>query len=337
MPRMYRHYLLLLSLFIPVFSSCSSQDDSPFSFHPENYFFNSEIYFDIGGEASDFELPEVNNGQSVIIESGIVIEDSINSRNWKYNVILPSSYSDSSDKFYPVLYILHGLGSHPDDTMWSLRLNILLDYCYLNDLLQEIIVVIPDCETSYWVDDYVPGIKYESFFREIFLPTVESKYRIDTSLKRYLFGISMGGYGGAHYAFSYPDLFEYCYSASGVLDGKGVASTPSIIDTAKGKNGETLPYLTIDIGLSDPFYETNELIHLELFDLNIAHEYVERDGDHTLDFWSQSIYACLLRIGRILNAKMSGDDKNAGIKNPTADYGPTAKIIDPDVSETYDF
>ncbi|MCH5238147.1 MAG: hypothetical protein J1E95_10185 [Muribaculaceae bacterium] len=311
---------LLLSIGLLCQFSCNSIDDEPAaSFALENYFFDSEISFDIGGDDSDFVFPDTNVERFVIEESGNEIEDSINHRKWRYNAIFPPSYNNSKERVYPVLYILHGLGSHPDNATLGLRLISLLDYCYIKELLPELIVILPDCEKSYWVDDYIEGVKYETFFSEIFLPSVESKYRIDTSIKRYIFGISMGGYGAAHYAFSYPEMFEYCYSASGVLGGKGVDSTPSIVDTAKSKNGRTLPYLTIDIGYSDSFFETNEMVHEELFGINVAHEYIKRPGAHDWEFWRGSIYACLLRIGRIMKNMENVAEKDSGIKNVTSD------------------
>lgn len=254
---------------------------------------------DLIGDENDFVFPELNSPHLTESLSNIEIYDNLNDTVWKYNMILPPSYSEDHERYYPVLYLLHGLGSDSDNMARALSIGRLLDYFYENELIPEIIAILPSCGTTYWVDDYVDGIKYETFFFEKFLPEIESVYRIEQKLKRNIFGTSMGGYGAAHYAFTYPELFGYCYSASGTLTGKGTDSTPSLFDTVKNLTQKDLPYLTIDIGDADSFVEVNKLTHQELDFLGITHEFILREGKHDWDFWRGSVTACLYRLGRM--------------------------------------
>ena len=318
---MQRFPLILYLSFLIVLCMCSCQNEDSLSvFVQPNYQqgYSQEALIDIEGDATDFISPDLNVADVVSMELMQEIYDSVNDTIWNYNVILPPSYFESETSSYPVFYILHGLGSGPENEYNGFRLNKLLDYCYLNEIIPEMIVVLPDCKDTYWVDDYIKGKKYETFFMNQLVPELEYRYRVDTSLKRYIFGFSMGGYGAAHYAFSYPDMFGYCYSASGTLMGKGGVETPSVLATIQTIIDKDLPYFTIDIGLNDNFLTVNRKAHEGLIDLDIQHEYIEREGKHDWTFWRGSLYACLLRIGRLYYEYNDGFN-NAGIHDVFAD------------------
>ena len=297
-------YVAIISFFIIFFlASCDEKDDPLYQI---NSFYGSHPLFGLNGSNSltgdetDFMFPEISNTKSKSIHlSGNKILDNLNDTIWNYDIILPPSYYDSPEKFYPVIYLLHGLGSTANEMARNLKINTLLDYFYENELLPEMIAVFPDCGTTYWVDNYLDNICFESFFFNIFLPEIEFKYRIDTTIKRNIFGFSMGGYGAAHYAVTYPDLFGFCYSASGVLMGKGTTSTPSVFETAKNLDVNDKPFFIIDICQSDSFAVMNKLIHFELWLIAFNHECIVREGNHDWNFWKGSITACLYRLGRL--------------------------------------
>ncbi|MCH5224948.1 MAG: hypothetical protein J1D77_03070 [Muribaculaceae bacterium] len=260
-----------------------------------------DFYEVIEGNEDDFIFPALKSPVVTTLLKDLTIYDEINHRTWDYNVALPPSFYEDEEKVYPVLYILHGLGSDNNDATYAFRISYLLDYFYEKKLLPEIVVVIPSGERCYWVDDYEEGVEYESFFFNIFMPQVEETYRIDKTLKRFITGFSMGGYGAAHYAFTYPEVFGYCYSMSGTLMGKNTASTPAVPTTIKANINSSLPYFTMDIGTEDAFLSVNNTVDLLLRVLEIPHEFIVREGSHTADFWRSGINACLLRIGRCLD------------------------------------
>ena len=128
------------------------------------------------------------------------IHDTINDTNWKYYIIFPNSYKEEKNKEYPVLYLLHGLGSYYTSWIGSGKSKECYDYCLYNNLIPEIIIIMPDAGSSYYVDGYEnTNLQYENFFINQFIPEMESKYRIARNHSgRMIAGCSMGGYGAAH-------------------------------------------------------------------------------------------------------------------------------------------
>ena len=234
------------------------------------------------------------------------IEDTINHTSWKYCLLLPPSYYENEQKKYPVLYLLHGLGSAYTDWVGAGNSQLGYDYCLFNDLMPEVIVVMPSGGESYYVDGYEgKDLKYETFFFKEFIPEVESKYRIDRRYScRMIAGCSMGGYGAAHYAFKYNDMFSYCYAMSGTLLGKGDGTTPSILEEVEKKNPNSLPLMTMDIGLGDGFLEINEFVNRKLDLAGVPHEFIIRNGQHSWSYWKESIYLLYVRVGKVLNGNI---------------------------------
>ncbi|MEO5909219.1 MAG: hypothetical protein ABIR50_08340 [Ginsengibacter sp.] len=50
-----------------------------------------------------------------------------------------------------------------------------------------------------------------------------------------------------------------------------------------------VPAIILDCGISDPFIETNRQLNSELLELKIPHDYIERSGNHSWEYWSNSI------------------------------------------------
>ena len=144
----------------------------------------------------------------VVIES-LTVESEILSMERKYAVYLPPDY-ESSDRSYPVLYLLHGAGD--DHTGWVQfgEVKRITDEAIHKGTATPMIIVMPDAQTGQ--RGYFNSIKgdwrYEDFFFEEFMPHVESQFRIRRQ-KRYraVSGLSMGGGGSFLYAMHRPDLF----------------------------------------------------------------------------------------------------------------------------------
>ena len=128
----------------------------------------------------------------------------------KYAVYLPPDY-ESSQRSYPVLYLLHGAGD--DQTGWVQFGEILhiADRAINGGSATPMIVVMPDANTGKrgYVNDIKGDWRYEDFFFEEFIPFIEKTYRIKGE-KRYraIAGLSMGGEGTFIYALHHPELFS---------------------------------------------------------------------------------------------------------------------------------
>ncbi|MFZ0280555.1 MAG: alpha/beta hydrolase-fold protein, partial [Bacteroidales bacterium] len=128
----------------------------------------------------------------------------------KYAIYLPPDY-ESSQRSYPVLYLLHGAGD--DQTGWVQFGEILniADKAINEGIATPMIVVMPDANTGKrgYVNDVKGEWRFEDFFFTEFMPFIEKTYRIKSD-KRYraIAGLSMGGEGTFVYALHHPELFS---------------------------------------------------------------------------------------------------------------------------------
>ncbi|WP_319590069.1 alpha/beta hydrolase-fold protein [uncultured Draconibacterium sp.] len=253
---------------------------------------------------SEDKEPELVITDNVSLLSDQTINSTVLGQTMKFNIILPNDYYTNTNRYYPVLYLFHGMGGNNND--WATHGNAkqLFQDAFKNEVLAPMIVVMPDAFNTFYVDGYQNGLKYESYFWEEFLPSIEREYRVDAKREnRFIAGLSMGGFGASYYAFTYPDKFTYCYSMSGAVEGIGSDSTPSIADIIKAyKSFGDLPGYTMDCGTSDPLvFTSNQSVHAKLLDAGFDHEYIEREGVHDWVFWRKALEMALERIGQYTN------------------------------------
>ena len=96
----------------------------------------------------------------------------------KYAIYLPPDY-ETSERDYPVLYLLHGAGD--DQTGWVQFGEILhiADKAILEGNATSMIVVMPDANTGQrgYFNNIKGDWRYEDFFFQEFMPFVEKTYR----------------------------------------------------------------------------------------------------------------------------------------------------------------
>ena len=140
-------------------------------------------------------------------------------RAMKYRVLLPSDY-DSSQRRYPVLYLLHGLGGDYKD--WTTRTNV-AEYSRTLPL----IIVMPDGENSWYTNAAnTPADRFEDYILTDLLTDVAGKYRtINSRHGRTIAGLSMGGYGALKMALKRPGTFAVAGSFSGAFSATHQASS----------------------------------------------------------------------------------------------------------------
>ena len=234
----------------------------------------------------------------------------------KYAIYLPPDY-ETSERSYPVLYLLHGHGD--DQTGWvqfGEVLNI-ADKAIYSGTSTPMIIVMPDANTG--GPGYVNNIKgtwlYEDFFFNEFMPFIEKTYRIKAD-KRYraVAGLSMGGEGTFIYALHHPELFSAACplsAATGPLninemtayiiwrDFQGTSdidkenyfkkySVLSLIENMPDNQRNAVRWY-IDCGDDDFLYEGNSLVHIAMRKKNIPHEFRIRDGGHTWTYWRAAL------------------------------------------------
>lgn len=251
-------------------------------------------------KTSGVDLPDLNGESFTSILKDIEIFDDINGRTWSYNVILPPDYEPETEKKYPVLYLLHGRGATKDSWVNSFKIQSIADY-YIKSGYPDLVIVMPQADSTYYVDNYQGNIKYETFFINRFIPEIEKKFSIvESKDKRIIAGFSMGGYGAAYYSLKYNDLFSYCGAFSAPLKGKDDPSVPSVLKNATGKNPEDLPFLLLEVGNEDSFAEVNIEAHVAFLLWGIQHELILRPGGHNSKFWQESCFSFFEKIKPLL-------------------------------------
>lgn len=135
------------------------------------------------------------------------LKSHILARQVNYCLLLPPSYDLETQRRYPVLYFLHGLGDNEQMFLRSGGLNLVTDL-WEQKRIGEFLVVTPGAGASFYINSRDARQRYEDFFIQEFIPHIERAYRIRASrASRAISGASMGGYGALHLAFRHPELF----------------------------------------------------------------------------------------------------------------------------------
>ncbi len=234
----------------------------------------------------------------------------------KFAIYLPPDY-ESSQRSYPVLYLLHGGGD--DQTGWVQFGEVMhiADKAIKEGTATPMIIVMPDANTGQrgYFNDPENEWRYEDFFFQEFLPFVESSYRIRGE-KRYraIAGLSMGGGGTFMYALHHPELFS---SACPLSASCGPLSLEEMIEQMerRGQKSGTREQMEawyqqhsalelvknmpddqreaikwyIDCGDDDFLFEGNSLVHIAMRKKEIPHEFRIRDGIHSWTYWRTSL------------------------------------------------
>jgi len=268
------------------------------------------------------------------IPAGKVIEEQnvksdILDYNVKYAIYLPADY-ETSNRTYPVVYLLHGYGD--DQTGWLQfgEINRYADKAIAEGKIPPMIIVMPDAKTTFYINSYDGKRNYEDFFFKEFIPTIEKDYRIKGTKKyRAVAGLSMGGFGTLIYSIKHPEMFSAAAALSaavrndedfmGITDARWAEAyakvfganlkgaerlndtwkANSILGLIQSKTADDLNDVRywLDCGDDDALSKGNSLLHVALMDKKVPHEFRIRDGAHTWTYWRTGITDALNFIG----------------------------------------
>lgn len=247
-------------------------------------------------------------------------------KTYKAAVVLPNSYAKSKSN-YPVLYLLHGAYGHFND--W---LSKTPDKMLVHNLADKynIIIVMPEGETfSFYLDSPVnKGSQFETYITKEVVQKIDQTYRTVADKKgRVISGLSMGGHGAMYLSTKHPELYSAVGSMSGALDMGSIVTPESkervtkLLEPVFGPNGapqevyaanavmnmvdkikiNKLPTI-IDCGVDDFLIETNRELHRRLVYAKVPHEYIERPGAHTWEYWEIALPTHLLFFQGVLKS-----------------------------------
>jgi enterochelin esterase-like enzyme len=257
------------------------------------------------------------------------IKSDILKHNVKYAIYLPVDY-ETSNRSYPVVYLLHGYGD--DQTGWLQfgEVNRYADKAIAEGKIPPMIIVMPDAQGTFYINSYDGKNNYEDFFFKEFIPSIEKEYRIKgTKEYRAVAGLSMGGFGTLVYSIKHPELFSAAAALSAAVrtdddfmaipdtrwaevyskvigpDLKGrerlnaTWQSNSILGLVQSKTTDELKTVRywIDCGDDDPLSKGNSLLHIALAEKKVPHEFRIRDGAHNWTYWRTGITDALAFIG----------------------------------------
>ena len=232
-------------------------------------------------------------------------------------VYLPEGYA-TSEKDYPVLYLLHGSGD--DETGWLTkgRAKAILDSLITNELCQPMIVVMPNGYLEQTGKQLEKRLWMESTFEENFVNLIEwteTHYRTIADKKhRAIAGLSMGGFHTMHTAallnqsFDYVGIFSALYvpyisgnraersleiSALALSDKPAYQHTESLLQQ-QFANPPQLYWIAC--GVDDFLYQDNVVYRQYLDEKQYPYEYHESAGGHSWQNWMDYLKIFAQRI-----------------------------------------
>jgi enterochelin esterase-like enzyme len=258
-------------------------------------------------------VPVMAQGSKVY--DNLSLKSQILNMDRKYAIYLPPGY-ETSQRNYPVLYLLHGGGD--DQTGWVQfgEVQLITDKAIAEGSATPMIIVMPDANTGKrgYSNNADGSWRYEDFFFQEFMPFIEKTYRIKAEKHyRAVSGLSMGGDGSFTYALHHPELFS---SACPLSAGTG----PLTLEDARTRLTKEIPGISdqnitafynrqsvlnlvnnmpdtlkkavhwyIDCGDDDFLYEGNSLVHIAMRKKEIPHEFRTRDGAHNWTYWRAAL------------------------------------------------
>ncbi len=258
--------------------------------------------------------------QSKVFDN-LSLSSEILNKEMKFALYLPAGY-ESSERSYPVLYLLHGGGD--DQKAWIQQGDVqrIADKAFAEGKADPMIIVTPDAGMTFYMNNAQGEYPYEDYFIKELIPFIEQHYRCRTEKKyRAIGGLSMGGFGSLLYSMHHPELFSACTALSAAVRTDEQINEMTLNEflrryqTAMGEVKEGEPRITefwnqnsilwlvnrmaeeqknqvrlyLDCGDDDFLYKGNSLLHIALRDRNIPHEYRVRNGGHSWEYWRMAL------------------------------------------------
>lgn len=230
-------------------------------------------------------------------------------RNVEINVILPIDNFDYgmgeyvSNRKFKTLYLLHGIyGSNSD---WITHSNLMAYLAKYN-----IAVVLPSGENSFYVDNTRTNAMYSQFIGEELPMITRRAFPLsDKKEDTFIAGLSMGGFGALLNGIKYNDTFSVIGAFSSAIPNElesgdlfpnydfGVNFKDLLhheynqFDLLKlvDQKKTNLPDLYLTCGTEDFIYDKTQSFIASLNDMNLKYEYHEWYGEHSWEFWDESI------------------------------------------------
>ncbi|TWU00265.1 Endo-1,4-beta-xylanase Z precursor [Botrimarina colliarenosi] len=214
------------------------------------------------------------------------------------NVYTPPGYT--TDKKYPVLYLLHGIGG--DETEWQrfATPGVILDNLIADGKAEPMIIVMPNGRAQ--KNDRAEGNVFGSapsfaeFDKDLLndvIPTIESRYSVAADREhRALAGLSMGGGQSLNFGLGNLDTFAWVGGFSSAPNTKPAEQLVS--DPAAAR--EKLKLLWLACGNKDGLIRISQGVHAYLKEHDVPHVWHVDSYGHDPTEWSNNLYLFAQRL-----------------------------------------
>lgn len=218
----------------------------------------------------------------------------------RMQVYTPPGYS--SDRKYPVLYLLHGIGG--DETEWErfAKPDLLLDNLLAEGKAVPMIIVMPNGRAQ--KNDRAEGNVYaaapafaafEQDLLQDVIPAIESRYSVRAGREhRALAGLSMGGGQSLNFGLAHLDTFAWIGGFSSAPNTKPPAQL--LPDPAAAR--DRLKLLWVSCGNKDGLLRISQGVHAYLKDKGVPHVWNVDGHAHDPTEWRNNLYYFLQRVFR---------------------------------------
>lgn len=214
----------------------------------------------------------------------------------KANVYLPAGYS--TDRKYPVLYLLHGIAGNHDEWRGYVHAHTIFDNLIADGRTLPMIVVMPNGRAlpddrpppadRIFTPEHVAGFaKFERELLESLIPAIDSKYpTIADRKQRAIAGLSMGGGQALNIGLAHLDTFAWVGGFSSAPTTRPAAEL--LPDSALARRQLRLLYLSC--GDKDGLINGSQAFHRYLKQHDIAHIWNVDEHGHDRESWADNLY-----------------------------------------------
>jgi enterochelin esterase-like enzyme len=247
-----------------------------------------------------FDKPATNGmaGRTEVFE----YDSTVTGVKRKAVVYLPPHYS--TDRKYPVLYLLHGIGGNEREWIGYVHADTIVDNLIVDGKATPMIVVMPNGRAL--ADDRAPApgktfspqnaegfAKFERDLLDCLIPAIQSKYSASTNREqRAIAGLSMGGGQSLNFGLTHLGTFAWIGGFSSAPNTKPPAEL--VPDPAAAR--EQLQLLYLSSGNKDGLINISQGVHGYLKEHNVTHIWNVDDHGHDAGTWGNNLYYFAQRL-----------------------------------------
>lgn len=215
-------------------------------------------------------------------------------------IYLPPGFS--TDRKYPVLYLLHGIGGDEQEWQRGASVQVILDNLMADEKAMPMIIVMPNGRAQ--ANDRAEGnvmasapafARFEQDLLVDLIPFIESKYPAKTDREsRGIAGLSMGGGQALNFGLGNLDRFAWIGGFSSAPN----TNQPEQLVPDPSRAAELVKLLWISCGDKDGLFFISQRTHTYLRDNKVPHVWHVDSGAHDFTVWSNDLYHFAQRIFR---------------------------------------